>query len=195
MKKAYIKALVLDKVNNAPVVLLGIENTNKVVPIWIGPCEAYVLAMALEGMEAPRPLTHDLIYNFLDALDVRIEKVIIHTVKDNTFYANILVRDLSFVEEPGVDEDVEMEMGSPIFEIDARPSDSLILAVKRGIPIYVSDEIIEDHSVVLEESFDEAEKDEEEEKFKNFIENLDINAFRRMLDEKREEREDNPEDQ
>ena len=180
MKKAYIKALVLDKVNNAPVVLLGIENSKKVIPIWIGPCEAYVLAMALEGLDTPRPLTHDLIYNFLDTLDVRIEKVIIHSVKDNTFYANILIRDLTYIDEEGIEE-------APLVEIDARPSDSLILAVKRNIPIYVSSEIVEEHSIELEE---QEEDNEEDEKFKQFIENLDINAFRRMLDERGEENQD-----
>ncbi len=180
MKKAYIKALVLDKVNNAPVVLLGIENSRKVVPIWIGPCEAYVLAMSIEGLDTPRPLTHDLIYNFLDVLDVRIEKVIIHTVKDNTFYANILIKDMTYVDEEGIEE-------APIFEIDARPSDSLILAVKRNVPIYVSSEIVDEHSIEIEE---QEEDEEEDEKFKQFIENLDIDAFRRMLDERREDNQD-----
>ncbi len=175
MKKAYIKALVLDKINNAPVVLLGVEGIKKVVPIWIGPCEAYVLAMALEGLETPRPLTHDLIFNLLDSLDVKIEKVIIHSVRENTFYANIIIRDLTYADEET--EDV------PTMEIDARPSDSMILAVKRDIPIYVSSEIVEEHGIELEE---EPEEDEEKQ-FKEFIENLDIDAFRRMLDERRGE--------
>ena len=176
MKKAYIKALVLDRINNAPVVLLGIEDSKKVVPIWIGPCEAYVLAMALEGLESPRPLTHDLIYNFLDALDVKIERVVIHTVKENTFYANIILKDMSYIDEEGL-EDI------PTFEIDARPSDSMILAVKRGIPIYVSSEIVEEHGIELQEEHEE----DEEKKFKEFIDNLDIDAFRRMLDERKGE--------
>ena len=105
---------------------------------------------------------------------------IIHSVKDNTFYANILIRDMTYIDEEGIEE-------APVFEIDARPSDSLILAVKRNIPVYVSSEIVNEHSIEIEEQ--EEEKDEDE-KFKQFIENLDIDVFRRMLDERGEDEQD-----
>ena len=180
MRRAWIKALLLDKINDAPVVLLEIEGTNKVVPIWIGPCEAYALALALDGMKFGRPLTHDLIFNFLEALDVTIEMVVIHTVKDNTFYANIVLKDLTYGDEETGEE-------APFIEIDARPSDSMILAVKGGIPIYVSNEIVNEHAVDLEGiSISEGEENEDEQ-FKRFVGNLDIDAFRKFLEERRRE--------
>ena len=179
MKRAYIKALVLDRMNNAPVVLLGIEGTNRVVPIWIGPCEAYALAMALEGLEPPRPMTHDLLLNIITTLDVSIDRVVIHSVRDNTFYANIILKENVFFEE----EEEEGQEDTAYIEIDARPSDSMILATKKGVPIYVTNEIINEHSIEIEETGEESE----DEKFKKFVENLDIDAFRKMLEEKREE--------
>ncbi len=183
MKRAFIKALVLDKINNAPVVLLGIEDTKRVVPIWIGPCEAYALAMALEGLNPPRPMTHDLLLNILNTLDVSVDKVVIHTVKDGTFYANIVLKENVFFEE---EEEVEE---TAYMEIDARPSDSMVIAVKKGVPIYVTSEIVNEHSVEMEGE----EKEDEDEKFKKFVENLDIEAFRRMLNDRGEES-DNPEE-
>ncbi len=177
VRRAWIKALLLDKVNEAPVVLLEIEGTEKVVPIWIGPCEAYALALALDGVKLERPLTHDLIFNLLESLDVSIEMVVIHSVKNNTFYANLVLKDLTYGEEEGED--------TPFIEIDARPSDSMILAVKRGIPIYVSNEIINEHAVDIKHINIVEDEENEDEKFKKFVGNLDIDAFRRFLEERR----------
>ncbi len=178
MKRAFIKALVLDKINNAPVVLLGVEDTNRVVPIWIGPCEAYALAMALEGLTPPRPMTHDLLLNILNTLDVSVDKVVIHSVKEGTFYANLVLKENVFFEEEEETED------TAYMEIDARPSDSMVIAVKKNAPIYVTSEIFNEHSIEMEEGTGE---EDEEEKFKKFVENLDIDAFRRMLNEGRED--------
>jgi hypothetical protein len=181
MRKAWVKALVLDKVHNSPVVILGIEGTNKVLPIWIGACEANALAMSLEGFEFPRPLTHDLILNLLEALDAKLERIVIHSVKDNVYYATLVIRDLAAIE--GEEEESEEQA---IIEMDARPSDSIVLAVKKNVPIYVSNEIVDEHAIDLEMS--EEASDEE---FKKFVEKLDIDTFKKMLrDEPREEDEE-----
>ncbi|AEH51791.1 bifunctional nuclease family protein [Pseudothermotoga thermarum] len=171
MRRAWIKALVLDKIHNSPVVILGVEGTSKVVPIWIGACEANALALSLEGIELPRPLTHDLLLNILDALDARLERVIIHTVKDNVYYATLVIRDLTFS-----DSEEDEEPSHALIEMDARPSDSLVLAVKKGIPIYVSNEIVEEHAIDLN-----LPEDTTDEEFRKFVENLDIDKFRQML--------------
>ncbi len=176
MKKAIVKALVLDKVSNSPVVLLGIENTNKILPIWVGPCEASVLAMVIEKVGIERPLTHDLLLNIVQALDARLEKVIIHTIKDNVFYAKLILRDLAYVIEEG-EEDI-----TPFIEIDARPSDSIILALKENVPIYVTNEIINTETIELENLEETSEED-----FKNFVEQMDINEFKKLLDDKEKE--------
>ncbi len=181
MRRAWIKALLLDKVNDAPVVLLEVEGTNKVVPIWIGPCEAYALALALDGVKFERPLTHDLIFNVLESLDVAVEMVVIHTVKNNTFYANLVLKDMTYGEEEGEE--------PPFVEIDARPSDSMILAVKGGIPIYVSNEIVNEHAIDIQQISIVEDEENEDEKFKKFVGNLDIDAFRKFLEERKKKEE------
>lgn len=171
MKKAIVKALVLDRVSNAPVVLLGIENTNKVLPIWIGACEASVMALALEKIPFERPLTHDLILNILDELNIKLDRFVIHSIVDNVFYAKMILKDISVSER-------EVSSGvNPYIEIDARPSDCIILSLKTGAPLYVTNDIISSEAITLEDTV------EAEESFKKFVESLDINEFKKLLDD------------
>lgn len=165
MKKATVKALVLDKLNNAPVVLLGIEGTNKILPIWIGACEASAIAMILEETEFDRPLTYDLMINIIDGLEAKVEKVYINRIEDNTFYARLILRDLTLPE--GEEE---------FIEFDARPSDAIILALKSEAPIYVSNEIVTEYTV----SFEGKKFEDDDEKFKEFVENLNIEDFKKF---------------
>ncbi|AMW32953.1 bifunctional nuclease family protein [Fervidobacterium islandicum] len=176
MKRAFVKALVLDKVSNTPVVLLGIENTKKILPIWIGACEASVMAIAIEKVPFDRPLTHDLIVTLVSELSLRIERFVIHSIKDNVFYAKIVLRDLVVSEQEAA------EGMNPFIEIDARPSDCIILSLKTGAPLYVTNEIIATEAI----TFEDLNENENEEEFKKFIENLDISEFKKLLN-------DNPE--
>ncbi|MEJ5257044.1 MAG: bifunctional nuclease family protein [Fervidobacterium sp.] len=178
MKKAVVKALVLDKVSNTPVVLLGIENTKKILPIWIGACEASVMAIAIERVPFERPLTHDLMIRIIDELSLKIERFVIHSIKDNVFYAKIVLRDLT------VSEQEASEGVNPFIEIDARPSDCIILSLKTGAPLYVANEIIATEAITLEEI------GESEEEFKKFVEDLDISEFKKLLNEHPEKFED-----
>ncbi len=171
MKRATVKALVLDKVSNTPVVLLGIENTKKILPIWIGACEASIMAIAIEKVPFDRPLTHDLIVNLITELNLRIERFVIHSIKDNVFYAKIVLRDL-VVSDKEVSEGV-----NPFLEIDARPSDCIILSLKTGAPLYVSNEIVTSEAINLDDLGDS------EEDFKKFVENMDISEFKKLLNE------------
>ncbi|KAF2960861.1 bifunctional nuclease family protein [Fervidobacterium sp. 2310opik-2] len=170
MKKATVKALVLDKVSNTPVVLLGIENTKKILPIWIGACEASTMAIAIEKVPFDRPLTHDLMLNIINEVSLKIERFVIHSIKDNIFYAKIVLRDLTLSEQD-ISEGV-----NPFIEIDARPSDCIILSLKTGAPLYVTNDII------ASEAIDLGHLDQSDEEFKKFVENLDINEFRKLLD-------------
>ncbi|MFN3692155.1 MAG: bifunctional nuclease family protein [Fervidobacterium sp.] len=171
MKKAIVKALVLDKVSNTPVVLLGIENSNKILPIWVGACEASVMAIAIERVPFDRPLTHDLMLNILKEVSLKIERFVIHSINDNIFYAKIILRDLTLSEQDVV------EGVNPFIEVDARPSDCIILSIKTSAPIYVTNDIIATQTIEIESL------ESSEEEFKNFVENLDISEFRKLLDD------------
>lgn len=171
MKKAVVKALVLDKISNTPVVLLGIENTKKILPIWIGACEASIMAIAIEKVPFDRPLTHDLMLSILKEVSLKIERFVIHSINDNVFYAKIVLRDLTLSEQ-----DIA-EGVNPFIEIDARPSDCIILSIKTDAPIYITNDIIATQTIEI----DELESNEEE--FKKFVDNMDISEFRKLLDD------------
>lgn len=115
-----------DPNTNRPVLILKNEEAGKILPIWIGPYEAYAIMSAIEGVEPTRPMTHDLIKAFLDILDAQVERVVVNDLSDNTFYARIVV---------------ETHQGT--MEIDSRPSDAIAIALRTTAPIYVSKAVIE----------------------------------------------------
>jgi bifunctional DNase/RNase len=115
-----------DPNTNRPVLILKNEDAGKILPIWIGPYEAYAIMMAIEGVEPTRPMTHDLIKGLVDALDARVESVVVNDLSDNTFYARIII-----------------ETGEGTLEVDSRPSDAIAVALRTESPIYVAREVIE----------------------------------------------------
>ncbi len=115
-----------DPNTNRPVLILKNEEAGKILPIWIGPYEAYAIMSAIEGVEPTRPMTHDLIKVLLDSLDARVERVVVNDLSDNTFYARVVV-----------------ETREGTIEIDSRPSDAIAVALRTASPIYVAREVIE----------------------------------------------------
>jgi len=115
-----------DPTTNRPVLILKNEEAGKILPIWIGPYEAYAIMSAIEGVEPTRPMTHDLIKALLDSVDAQVERVVVNDLSDNTFYARIVV---------------ETHQGT--IEIDSRPSDAIAIALRTTAPIYVSKTVIE----------------------------------------------------
>lgn len=115
--------IVEDQAGN-PVLLLSDSETGMELPIWIGEAEAFAIQRELEGVQLPRPMTHDLIRNILIELGVELVRVEINELHDNTYYATLVLRG----------------NGRTIF-IDARPSDSIAIAVRMNAPIYVSEEV------------------------------------------------------
>ena len=115
-----IKGLMLDPSSNVPIVILRDIESQLFLPIWIGVFEANAIALRIEGMEPPRPMTHDLLKKTLDHLGATVEKIVISDLKESTFYAVIHV----------------LQGGKPV-EIDARPSDAIALALRADAPIYV----------------------------------------------------------
>lgn len=124
MLKATIHGLALDIASKSPVVILAAEDSDRVLPIWIGHFEAWAIAMELSQLKSKRPLSHDLMVSIVGELSGKITKVEVTELREQTFYARIYI---------------ETEVG--VKEIDARPSDSIALALKTGAPIFVNSEL------------------------------------------------------
>lgn len=123
-----IQGLILDPNTNSPVVVLHAKTDDEwYLPIWIGPSEANSIAIHLEGVETPRPMTHDLIPNFLDTCGWSIQSILVSELKDSVFYARIHI-----VHQSGEEKD-----------IDSRPSDAIAIAVRVGAPIYVAQSVLD----------------------------------------------------
>ena len=146
-----VAGIALDASSRIPIVLLKDGTERRALPIWIGQNEARAILSALENQSPPRPMTHDLMVNFLETLDVEIEKVVIHSLQDSTFYAT-----LSIIQ------------GETSKQIDARPSDAIALALRTSTPIWVMEEVVADASIPVDQEADEEEREE----FHRFIDNI-----------------------
>jgi bifunctional DNase/RNase len=120
-----IRGLMMDPVTNMPIVILKDSGSDTVLPIWVGVYEANAIALEIEKVSTPRPMTHDLIKNVLTGLDAEVHKVVVTELKDDTFYAVIW-----------------LEREGRIISVDSRPSDALALALRVDCPIFVDDEVI-----------------------------------------------------
>jgi len=120
-----IRGLMMDPVTNMPIVILRDAGGDTVLPIWVGIFEANAIALEIEKVTTPRPMTHDLVKNVLFGLDATLRKVVVSELKDDTFYAVIWV-----------------ERDGEIISIDSRPSDALALALRLDCPIYVEEQVL-----------------------------------------------------
>lgn len=120
-----IRGLLMDPVTNTPIVILRDSGSETVLPIWVGVYEANAIALEIEKVSTPRPMTHDLIKNVLAGLDARVHKVVVTELKEDTFYAVIW-----------------MERDGKIISVDSRPSDALALALRVDCPIFVEEEVL-----------------------------------------------------
>ena len=126
MIKMEIKGLLMDPVSNMPVVILRDTEKGHFLPIWVGIFEANAIALEMEKVATPRPMTHDLLKNLLGELDARVERIVINDLKDNTFFARIhLIR------------------GDSTLSVDSRPSDAIALALRSRADIFVEEEVLE----------------------------------------------------
>jgi len=145
-----IKGLMLDPVSNSPIVVLKDENEKFFLPIWVGIFEANAIALQLENIATPRPMTHDLLRNMIAELDARVTRIVINDLRDSTFFAQI-----------------RLIIGEKTLEIDARPSDAIALALRAEAPIYVAQSVLDQAQTISPES------EEQDEKLKKWFENLD----------------------
>ena len=145
-----IRGLMMDPVSNMPIVLLKDVGGDTVLPIWVGVYEANAIALEIEKVSTPRPMTHDLIKNVLTGLDALVHKVVVTELKEDTFYAVIW-----------------MEREGQTMSLDSRPSDALALALRLDCPIFVEEEVFKTSKI----SSTATEKTSNEE-LRRWLENL-----------------------
>jgi len=126
MQIEMIIKLMVDPITNLPIILLRDREGQRVLPIWVGASEANAIALQIENITTPRPMTHDLLRNVIHDLKAEIRKVVVSDLKDNTFYALI-----------------HLEVNGEPLAVDARPSDAIALALRARAPIFVEDRVID----------------------------------------------------
>ena len=127
-----IKGLMVDPITNMPIIILRDKDGQRVLPIWVGVFEANAIALQIENVTTPRPMTHDLLKNVIADLRGSIEKIVVSDLKDNTFFALIY-----------------LSVGGEVMAIDARPSDAIALALRARAPIFVEETVI-DHAKTVD---------------------------------------------
>jgi bifunctional DNase/RNase len=120
-----VKGLALDPLSNMPMIILRDEEEKRSLPIWVGLFEANAIALELEKISPPRPLTHDLIKNILESIDAQVARVVVTDLKENTFFAVL-----------------HLQLGETEYTVDSRPSDAIALALRVAAPIYVDEEVV-----------------------------------------------------
>jgi uncharacterized protein len=146
-----VAGIALDAVSRSPIILLKDAADRRALPIYISQEQAKAIINALEKQTPPRPFTHDLIVNMLDSCDIKVDRISINSLQDNTFYALIIIN------HNGV-----------LKEIDARPSDAIAVAIRTKAPIWVIEEVIADASIPVDRDADEQERLA----FRDFVSNL-----------------------
>jgi len=141
---------------NQPIVLLREAEGERFLPIWIGQAEAAAIALALQGVVTPRPMTHDLLKTILEEMAVQVQNIVITELREGTFYAVI-----------------NMQRNGASYEISSRPSDAIALAVRLNCKIFASEEVLNEASILIPSGDDE----EEVEKFREFLENVNPEDF------------------
>ena len=160
LKEMKLAGLIMDSTTNAPVVVLKDLEDKEVLSIWIGLLEASAIAVELEKVDLPRPMTHDLVKNVLDSLNIKVLKIEIADLRDNTFYAFI-----------------HLGMDGKTFTIDARPSDAIAIALRTKSPIYVEEDVIKKSKKMDLESIKEAGKTDESKELKDLLERMSPDDF------------------
>lgn len=146
-----IKGLMIDPVTNMPIVLLRDLDDRKVLPIWVGPVEANAIALQIENVATPRPMTHDLVRNLVQELGAKLSRVIIADLKEGTFFAYL-----------------EITRDGEVLLVDARPSDAIALALRTRTPVFVDAKVL-DHAKAADVVNDEADQ----ERLQKWLESLD----------------------
>ena len=142
---------------NAPVVLLREQaGERRVLPIYIGPEEAKAIALALEGVVTPRPMSHDLMRDLVVSLGAEVQRVVVTELRDSTFFAEI-----------------ELSVAGAVQRVSSRPSDAIALAVRATVPIFADEEVLDEAGIEIED-----DDEQEVEQFKEFLDSVTPEDFR-----------------
>ncbi len=160
MIEVYVQGITLDPITNMPIVVLKSKTSNDVLPIWIGVFEANAMAMELECVERPRPMTHDLIKTLLSSLGAQVDYIVIHSLKENTYFADIV-----------------LTVDGNQLKIDARPSDAINIALRTNSPIFVEEEVLKS----AEKKEEETTKIDEDE-IKEWLESIKPEDFEKKME-------------
>ena len=158
MQEMVIYGVSFDMVGKQPIVLLKTRDGNKFLPIWIGHPEAAAILMKLQGANTPRPMTHDLMDDMLEKLQIECTRVSVTELRENTFYASI-----------------QLKIDGREVEIDSRPSDALALAVRTQAPIFAHEDVVAESAIEFEHEVEDQE--DVVDKFKEFLDNVSPEDF------------------
>jgi bifunctional DNase/RNase len=159
-----VRGLALDPLSNMPIIILKDDEDKRSLPIWVGIFEANAIALELEKIATPRPMTHDLIKNILETIEARVLKVVVTDLKENTFFAVLHLR-----------------VGETEYTVDSRPSDAIALALRVAAPIYVDEDVVR-KAKTLEVTAKEAEpvKADDPERIREWLGNIKPEDFEKF---------------
>ena len=155
MREVRLSAVQVDLQSNSPVILLQEKDGERALPIFIGAPEATAIAFALQKVAVPRPMTHDLMRDLIEALGAKVLRVVVTEVRQDTYFA-----------------EVHLELAGQQFQVSARPSDAVALATRTRSPLFVEDELLDLAGVVLETEEEEAESEELVSQFREFLDDV-----------------------
>lgn len=150
-----VRGIALDPITNMPIIILKDQEEKRALPIWVGIFEANAIALELEKIATPRPMTHDLIKNILDGVGATVQQIVVNDLNENTFFAVI-----------------EVSFNGNVVNIDSRPSDAIALALRVNAPIFVTEKVVS-----KAKSMDIADEKEETDRWKQWLEDLKPEDF------------------
>jgi uncharacterized protein len=158
-----VRGLALDPMSNMPIIVLRDEEDKRSLPIWVGIFEANAIALELEKIATPRPMTHDLIKNILEAIDARVLKVVVTDLRDNTFFAVL-----------------HLQVGDNEYTVDSRPSDAIALALRVSAPIYVEEDVVRKAKTLDVSKESEPVKADDPERLREWLQNIKPEDFEKF---------------
>jgi bifunctional DNase/RNase len=155
-----VRGLALDPVSNMPIIILRDDEDKRSLPIWVGIFEANAIALELEKIATPRPMTHDLIKNILESLDAQVTRVVVTDLRENTFYAVL-----------------HLKLGSAEYTVDSRPSDAIALALRVAAPIFVEEDVFPKAGKMEVSKEGEPMKTDDPEQLREWLQNIKPEDF------------------